>query len=363
MANKLLSEMGLPKSIANVFTARNLLTAKDVLSLTEFELMEVLDVGLAEVTSAVAQVSEIACPPYQTVLFLLEQRIKNEFYSGHLPTRLKGLDEVLCGGIPFGVLTELVGPAGIGKTQFCMKLSLLASLPAKFGGLDGRAIYVDVESKFSSRRHAITQPIKSARLRLIEIGVNSFPELFHMEGMAQEMAGRILVLKPASLAEFTESLQQIKVSLLQHEVKLLVIDSMTALVSGSLAEFSQIPVVVTNQVRSQSRNEVSQYCFQAQSRDDILDGPATFDSHLVPALGIHWAHAVTIRLVLEAKSGERFMKVAKSPISPPLVFPFKITSSGISLLTDAGVEMTGPQINTIRNQGNNDIINLHSERL
>lgn len=43
--------------------------------------------------------------------------------------------------------------------------------------------------------------------------------------------------------------------------------------------------------------------------------------------------------------------MAKSPISPPLVFPFNITSSGISLLTDAGVEMTGPQINTIQNQG------------
>lgn len=40
---------------------------QDVLSLTEFELMEVLDVGLAEVTSAVAQVSEITCPPHQTV--------------------------------------------------------------------------------------------------------------------------------------------------------------------------------------------------------------------------------------------------------------------------------------------------------
>ncbi|KAH7863611.1 hypothetical protein Vadar_019872 [Vaccinium darrowii] len=369
MANKLLSEMGLPKSIANVFTARNLLTARDVLSLTEFELMEVLDVGLAEVKSAVAQVSEIACPAYQTVSILLEQQIKNEYYSGHLPTHLKGLDEVLCGGIPFGVLTELVGPAGVGKTQFCMKLSLLASLPATFGGLDGRVIYIDVESKFSSRR-------------IIEIGVNSFPELFRMEGMAQEMAGRILVLQPASLAEFTESLQQLKVSLLQHEVKLLVIDSMTALVSGeleqgppkqhplgwhisfikSLAEFSRIPVVVTNQVRSQSRNEVSQYCFQAQSRDETIEGSATFDSHLVPALGIHWAHAVTIRLVLEANSGERFMKLAKSPISPPLVFPFNITSCGISLLSDTGVEMTGPQINTIRNQGNSDIINIHSTR-
>ncbi|XP_057509566.1 DNA repair protein RAD51 homolog 2 isoform X1 [Actinidia eriantha] len=370
MANKLLSEMGLPKSIANIFTARNLITAKDVLSLTEFEMMELLDVGFAEITSAVARVSEIACPPYQTALSLLEQRIQNEYFAGHLPTRLKGLDEVLCGGIPFGVLTELVGPAGIGKTQFCMKLSLLASLPAKFGGLDGCVIYIDVESKFSSRR-------------VIEMGVNSFPEIFHMDGMAQEMAGRILVLQPASLDEFTESLQQIKVSLLQHQVKLLVIDSMAALASGefeqgpprqrslgwhisfikSLAEFSRIPVVVTNQVRSQSRDEISQYYFQAQRRDDIIKDPARFDSHLVPALGIHWAHAVSIRIVLEAKSGERFMKVAKSPISPPMVFPFNITSSGISLLRDVGVEMTGPQINAIQNQGRDDIINFGSEGL
>ncbi|KAL7264650.1 hypothetical protein ACSBR1_002585 [Camellia fascicularis] len=370
MANKVLSEMGLPKSITNIFTARNLLTAKDVLSLTEFELMELLDVGFAEVTTAVAQVSEIASPPYQTALSLLEQCIQNEYLSGHLPTRLKGLDEVLCGGIPFGVLTELVGPAGIGKTQFCMKLSLLASLPTKFGGLEGRVIYVDVESKFSSRR-------------MIEIGVSSFPDIFHMEGMAQEMAGRILVLQPSSLAEFTESLQQIKVSLLQHQVKLLVIDSLTAVVSGefeqgpprqhslgwhisfikSLAEFSRIPVVVTNQVRSQSSDEISQYAFQVWSRDDTIEESARFDSHLVPALGIHWSHAVTIRLVLEAKSGERFMKVAKSPISPPLVFPFNITSSGISLLSDVGVEMIGPQINTIQNQGHSDIINFLSERL
>lgn len=306
----LISEMRLPKSIANIFVARNMITAKDVLSLTEFELMEYLDVGLAEVTSAVARISEIACPPYQTALSLLEQRIQNEYSAGHLPTRLKGLDAALCGGIPFGVLTELVGPAGIGKTQFCLKLSLLASLPSSHGGLDARVIYIDVESKFSSKR-------------LIEIGINSFPEVFHMEGMAQEMAGRILVLRPASLSEFTESLQQIKVSLLQHQVKLLIVDSMTALVSGeyeqdpprqhslgwhisfikSLAEFSRIPVVMTNQVRSQSFDDVSRYSFQGPIRDGNIDDPTRYGSHLVAALGINWAHAVTIRLVLEAKSG------------------------------------------------------------
>lgn len=45
--------------------------------------------------------------------------MQKEDHAGHLPTGLKGLDEALCGGIPFGVLTELVGPAGIGKTQVC----------------------------------------------------------------------------------------------------------------------------------------------------------------------------------------------------------------------------------------------------
>lgn len=257
MANKLISEMGLPTSIANIFAARNITTAKEALSLTEFELMELLDVGMARVTSAVAHISEIVSPPTQTALSLMEQRVQNEYMAGHLPTRLKGLDEALGGGIPFGVLTELVGPPGIGKTQFCLKLSLLASLPASYGGLDGRVIYIDAGSKFSSRR-------------MIEIGSKSFPEIFHVEGMAKEMAGRILVLRPTSLSEFTESLQHIKISLLQNHVKLLVIDSMAALVTGeydqgptrqhslgwhisfikSVAEFSRIPIVVTNQWRA-----------------------------------------------------------------------------------------------------------------
>ncbi|XP_071720443.1 DNA repair protein RAD51 homolog 2-like isoform X2 [Rutidosis leptorrhynchoides] len=312
MANKLISEMGLlPKSITNIFAARNIITAKDALSLTEFELMELLDVSLSEVTFAVSLISQIASPPCQTVQSILEQRMQNEYLTGHLPTNLKGLDAALSGGLPFGALTELVGPAGIGKTQFCLKISLLAALPSCYGGLDGHVIYIDVESKFNSRR-------------LIEIGLSSFPEVFCLDGISKEMAGRITVLRPGSLTEFTESLQKIKVSLLQHQVKLLVIDSMAALVSGeydqgpqrqhplgwhisflkSLAEFSRIPVVMTNQVRSRSTNQITRYSFEGKnSVSTTNDDSRQFDSHLVAALGIHWAHAVTVRLVLESRSG------------------------------------------------------------
>ena len=44
-----------------------LIKSQDALSLTEFELMELLDVGLVEVKSAIAHISEVVCPPCQTV--------------------------------------------------------------------------------------------------------------------------------------------------------------------------------------------------------------------------------------------------------------------------------------------------------
>ncbi|KAG6415082.1 hypothetical protein SASPL_122484 [Salvia splendens] len=376
MANKLISEMGLPKSIANVFSARNILTAKallciyylnhfpsqslrpDASSLSEFELMELMDVGLEEVMAAVLRISEISCPPYQTALSLLEQRNHNEYLAGHLPTGLIGLDEALCGGIPFGVVTEFVGPSGIGKTRLSWA-SIVVLVLAYLLEVLPEACFACITAYFSWR------------VRIIEMGLNSFPEIFNMEGMAQQ---------PASLSEFTESLQKLKVSLLQHDVKLLIIDSMTALPSGeygqgppklgwhisfikSLAECCRIPVVVTNQVRSQVRDEASRYVFQGHVRADTLEDTSKVEYHLVAALGIHWAHAVSIHLVLESRSGKRLIKIAKSSISPSLGFFFRIDASGISFLNNEGEEMTGPEANSIHCQGQSGIINYGHEAL
>ncbi|RCV15270.1 hypothetical protein SETIT_3G044800v2 [Setaria italica] len=338
MANMPISEMRLPPHLAHLLAARRLDTAKDVLSLPEVELMAVLDAGLPTTRAAVAHVSEAACPPCQTALALLEECVRLGG-GGRLATTLRGLDEALGGGIPMGKLTEVVGPSGIGKTQFCLKLALLAALPEYYGGLDGRVVYIDTESKFSSRR-------------MIEIGQKSFPQIFRQEGLAQKMAGRILVMRPTSLADFTKSLEQMKVTLLQHDVKLLIVDSMAALMSLSIAEFSRIPVVVTNQVRSQSNDDGYHFSFEVD-RKDGNNCAERFDSHLIAALGIQWAHAVTVRLVFESHSGHRFMKVAKSPMSPAVAFPFVVESSGITLLSDEGIDVTGPEITSIRCQGQN----------
>jgi hypothetical protein len=49
--------------------------------------------------------------------------------------------------------------------------------------------------------------------------------------------------------------------------------------------------------------------------------------------------------------GHRFIKVAKSPISPPVTFPFVVEMSGITLLNQEGIGVAGSEINVIRCQG------------
>lgn len=47
---------------------------------------------------------------------------------------------------------QITGPAGCGKTQFCIMLSILATLPLNKGGLESNVIYIDTEAAFSATR-------------------------------------------------------------------------------------------------------------------------------------------------------------------------------------------------------------------
>ena len=58
-------------------------------------------------------------------------------------------------------------------------------------------------------------------------------------------------------------------------------------------------------------------------------------------------------------TGQRFIKVAKSPMSPAVAFPFIVESSGITLLNDEGTDVSGPEITSIRCQGTIHIVDTH----
>ena len=61
------------------------------------------------------------------------------------PTGCKSLDNLLDGGIETGVITQIYGPPGSGKTQLCHTLCVM--LPSDYG-----TIYIDTEGSFRPER-------------------------------------------------------------------------------------------------------------------------------------------------------------------------------------------------------------------
>ncbi|KAI5075109.1 hypothetical protein GOP47_0009185 [Adiantum capillus-veneris] len=324
MASRLLSGMQLDAPLFHVLHARGVLTAKDVLCKPELELMELLDLPLSLIREAIAQISLFTCPPYRSALTVMEER-ESELGFGHLRTHLQDIDSALLGGIPFGALTEVVGPAGFGKTQLCLMLCVITALPKEHDGLDGNVIYFDTERKFHSGRMA-------------EMAVSRFPHFFTDGDNLKKLATSVLVYHPHSLDEFVNSLQGVEEVIIENKVKMLIVDSIAALMPSEnaqedlsrkqnvlghqagtlkyLAEAFRIPIVVTNQVRMTSNQR-------------SLEDP---ELQLTAALGTSWAHSVNIRLILESLSGQRFIKVAKSPMSAITLHPYKVTSMGLELI-------------------------------
>ncbi|CAM6096258.1 unnamed protein product [Calypogeia fissa] len=268
MARKLISTMGLPDSTMSMFASHNLLSANDVLCKTELDLMELLDVPLSELTPALDRVQECACPSHCSVLSLWEERKKKEKGGSYLATKFQELDEALDGGIPFGLLTELVGAPGVGKTQLCLMLSVMAAVPME-DGLNRSVIYIDTEHKFSSRR-------------MMEIAQTQFPELSRKAGVMQQGKQQ---WPPAGIRNHPSGN-------LRDQI-------------WFLAESLRIPVVVTNQVRTKGiedesgqiptgiQHDVSFFGEYEDPADEVMEGGLT------AALGTKWAHFVNIRLLLE----------------------------------------------------------------
>lgn len=102
------------------------------------------------------------------------------------------LDEALRGGMPCGRLTELVGPAGVGKTQLCFTLAVAAATAAPPVG--GMVVYLDVEHKFSAGR-------------VYQLATALVPSLQANPQAMQDAMVNIKVVKPTSSSDLLHSLQ------------------------------------------------------------------------------------------------------------------------------------------------------------
>eukprot|EP00898_Chlorokybus_atmophyticus_P004025 jgi/Chlat1/4623/Chrsp3S00433 len=347
MALRALANLGLPQSDLNRLLAHGLHTAQDVLGQTELELMQLLNMPRSNVLSLLRAVSLAICPPCKTVWQLRSERRPGE---SHLRLDLPPLDAALRGGIPAGSITELV----------CKMLSIFATLPLSQGGLAGTVIYIDTEHKWSSKR---LMEIVRARCR----------QHFRSEAAVQELMTRIIVVSPSSTSDLLRRLEVMDHVVTERGVKLISIDSIAALprseyaadrlferqemlgriavVLKYIAEHFNIPVLVTNQVMAQRAEASKELQFAFEKRPGMLDdhqqgeegAPDHSDAATVvtAALGAKWAHCVNTRLVMEFVKSQRYIKVAKSPVSPVVAFKYTVESGGIVLDNDSNSPRTG----------------------
>ncbi|XP_066177476.1 DNA repair protein RAD51 homolog 2 isoform X3 [Sylvia atricapilla] len=316
MAAKKLRRAQLSQEMCERLSRYQITTCQDFLCLSLLELMKLTGQSYYEVQKLLCKVSRACAPKMQTAYEMKLRKSVNPS-SAFLSTTLHSLDRVLHGGVPCGSLTEITSPPGCGKTQFCIMLSVLATLPVSMGGLDGAVIYIDTESAFSAER-------------LIEIAANRFPDYFDSDEKLLSMTRSIHLYRELTCCCVLKRIMSLEEEIILKKVKLLIIDSVASVVrkefdtklQGNLAERSNflsrgasvlkylaeefsIPVILTNQITTSLSSGPGIRADLVSPADDLsLSEESSVsgkrDSGCVTAaLGNTWSHSVNTRLILQ----------------------------------------------------------------
>lgn len=86
---------------------------------------------------------------------ILKNKICTAFETkpwARISTGCPSIDAITRGGIPINGINELSGHGGVGKTQFCLQLSLMVQLPQNLGGLGKSTLYISTKRAFPTNR-------------------------------------------------------------------------------------------------------------------------------------------------------------------------------------------------------------------
>ena len=244
--------------------------------------------------------------------------LKNKQILHKISTGSKALNDMLKGGIETSVVTEFFGPSGSGKTQLCFTLAVKVQQEISNGGLNGNAIYIDTEHKFSAER--ISQIACSIGLDDKHVLENI--QLIRPFDSSQQEKSLHLIM---SLLEESKSEKLIIVdSIIRHyrsefsgreslpERQHRIYKSMRLL--ANIAELYGVAVVVTNQI---------------QTKPDYWSGDGKLSTG-----GNVVAHASTYRIQLSNSGYYITAKIVNSPCHPPAQSRFTINQRGISHYKD-----------------------------
>ncbi|KAF0694160.1 Aste57867_14947 [Aphanomyces stellatus] len=232
-----------------------------------------------------------------------------------LSTGCDAVDEVLLGGFPVGLVSEVCGTAGSGKTQLCLQLLLRAQLPEARGGgaapagLNASSCYMYSDG---------LAPLK----RLKDLATKApFPVSLN----------RVFLEPATDPGQFLHALKSRLPQLMQlHGVRLVVVDSVAAIFRGhsvekasEAGERARTMFEIVNTMRILAKQYRAVFIVVNQMS-------ANMHSENVPALGLAWSSCVNQRFLLHKLphgASRRGFQVLFSPYLPTdASATFEITS-------------------------------------
>lgn len=311
-----LVRMKLPQLTMNKLNKNGILDTKGLFRRNQMELIE-MGFSKNEVDEMFSQVSRMVSPKPQSVLSMINEQRKD-----HVHLSLGGKTEASL-TVQQG-LTELVGGAGMGKTQACMTLAVQAAVLHRQGDRFAGVVYIDSESAFSPSR-------------LVEIAQNSYPAIFNTDDSITKLMSSILVFRENSTQKLLNRVTQLESLIIENDVKLIVVDSIASPVR---VEFSNESLpqrqAILSQIASGLKYTGETFGIPSVVTNQVLSSYSStgnVSASTSAALGVSWAHAVNTRFILN-ESGDRskVITVAKSPRFPMRSFPYMIGQSGFSVL-------------------------------
>jgi len=245
--------------------------------------------------------------------FNMEQNLRNKISAGNYD-----LNKWLFGGYDKDIITTIYGPAGSGKSNFCMMVS--ASVARK----GGKVIFIDTEGGFSVER---------------------IKQLCKDNEEANKALENILLIKPTNFEEqweaFSQLLKELKADK-NKRIELIVVDGMTMLYRLELAESKKdktkvdainsrlarqmrllseiarkenIPVIATNQVY---------YAFV--SAEDFKEGKERDASMVGGDILKYWSKCI---IELKSNRGKRSAILKKHRSLAEKELAFEVVNEGI----------------------------------
>ncbi|KAL6494081.1 DNA repair protein rad51c [Orobanche gracilis] len=145
-----------------------------------------------------------------------------------ITTSCSNLDEILGGGIRCKEVTEIGGVPGIGKTQLGIQLAINVQIPADYGGLGGKAIYIDTEGSFMVER--VLQIAEACAMDMLEydslLQKNSQARRVHKQ--PNSFMDNIFYFRICTYTEQIAVVNYLEKFINEHkDVKVVIIDSIT----------------------------------------------------------------------------------------------------------------------------------------